>query len=416
MKILQLSSDDIKGGAARAAFRLHQGFRAAGAHSQMLVRSKESSDPSVIVEKSVLTKLGPPSSGLPLNCFAKDFQGLFSCQWLPDSISSVVEKLNPDIIHLHWICNGFVQVETLPKLNKPLVWTLHDMWAFTGGCHYTRGCHRYMEKCGECPQLRSNSQRDLSRWVWHRKAKAWRDLNLTIVTPSHWLAKCASQSPLLEGYRIEVIPNGIDTAVYRPINKENARDLLGLPQNKRLILFSSMDPGDSRKGFAFLEQAIRVLSETQPEEDIELVILGACQSEKISNLGFKANFLGRLSDELSLALAYSCADVFVAPSVQENLPNTVMEALACGIPCVAFKLGGLPDMIEHERSGYLAIPEDSYDLARGISWVLENESRYFYLSNAAREKAISEYSLERVSNMYLSIFSNTLNKERLGKS
>jgi glycosyltransferase involved in cell wall biosynthesis len=416
MKILQLSTDDIKGGAARAAFRLHQGLRGAGAHSQMLVRSKQSSDPSVIVEKNILTKLGPPSSGLPLNCFAKDVQGLFFCQWLPDNISSAVKKLNPDIIHLHWVCNGFVQVETLPKLNKPLVWTFHDMWAFTGGCHYTRGCNRYMEKCGKCPQLRSNSQWDLSRWVWQRKTKAWRDLNLTIVTPSQWLAKCASQSPLLEGYRIEVIPNGIDTAVYRPIDKANARELLGLPQGKRLILFSSMDPGDSRKGFSFLERAIRVLSETQLKEDIELVILGACSSERISKLGFKVNFLGRLSDELSLALAYSCADVFVAPSIQENLPNTVMEALACGIPCVAFKLGGLPDMIEHGKSGYLATPRDSYDLSRGISWVLENESRYFYLSNAAREKAVSEYSLERVSNMYLSIFSNTLNKEQLGKS
>ena len=175
MKALLLSTSDINGGAARAAYRLHQGLQVINVNSQMLVRAKFGVDRSVIAEKTILTKLGPPLSGLPLRLYPRRDHTMFSPQWFPDVIAPKVAQLNPDVINIHWVCNGDLQIETLAKFNKPLVWTLQDMWAFTGGCHYSQGCDRYMDSCGNCPQLHSNQDWDLSRWVWQHKAKAWKN-------------------------------------------------------------------------------------------------------------------------------------------------------------------------------------------------------------------------------------------------
>ncbi|MGL5881127.1 MAG: glycosyl transferase, partial [Xenococcaceae cyanobacterium] len=196
MKILLLNTSDLEGGAARAAFRLHKGLQKVGLESQMLVQSKISDDSAVISPNSSLEKemmhLKTILEGLPLKFYPSRQRTNYSLQWLPD------------IVNIHWINGGYLQIETIAKFKRPIVWTLHDMWAFTGGCHYTQDCDRYTSSCGACPQLNSKSDWDLSRWIWQRKAKAWQNLNLTIVTPSHWLAKCAGNSPLLAKSRIEV--------------------------------------------------------------------------------------------------------------------------------------------------------------------------------------------------------------------
>ena len=409
-KILHLSTTDIEGGAARAAYRLHQGLQSIGVTSHLLVRAKFSAEKNIIPEKTILTKLGPPTSGFPLQLYPQRDRAMFSPQWFPDAIAPKVAQLNPDIINLHWICNGFLQIETLAKFDKPLLWTLHDMWPFTGGCHYSQKCDRYRESCGACPHLKSKSNWDLSRWVWQRKAKAWKNLDLTIVSPSLWLAKRARASSLFQNLRVEVIANGIDIQKYKPIKRQVARELLNLPQDKQLILFSSMSPGDRRKGFHLLQPALQNLSKAGWQDKIELIILGASQPDHQVDLGFNNNYLGCFSDDISLSLVYAAADVFVAPSIQDNLPNTVMEAIACGTPCVAFDIGGMPEMIEHQKSGYLAQPFKIEDLALGIAWVLENKARHQKLSHRAREKAEQEFALEIQASRYLSLFTEILSQ------
>lgn len=409
MKILLVSTYDIQGGAARATYRLHQGLLDIGVNSQMLVHEKYSNDKTVFAPRTAVSqgiaRAKKSFEALPVKFYRQRSNATYSPQWLPDTIVSKVNQINPDIINLHWISNAFMQIETIAKLKRPLVWTLHDMWAFTGGCHYSGDCTRYLKYCGACSQLGSSKNWDLSSWIWRRKAKAWRDLNLTIVSPSTWLATCARASSLFKDLPIVVIHNGLDTRKYRPINKSVARELLNLPQDKQLILFGALQAtSDSRKGFHLLKLALESLSQSGWKDRLEVAILGAYQPEHSPDFGFKAHYLGMCNDDISLALVYSAADVFVLPSIEENLANTVMEAIACGTPCVAFNIGGTSDMIEHEINGYLAQPFKIEDLAQGIAWVLQNQERYEKLSYRSREKAEQKFSLEIQSNKYISMF------------
>jgi glycosyltransferase involved in cell wall biosynthesis len=405
MRILHLSTSDIDGGGARAAYRLHEGLKSIKVDSRMLVRAKLSTDKSIVADKSLITKLGPPLSGLPLRFYPKTY-GMFSSQWFFDAIAHRANQINPDIIHLHWICNGFLKVESLAKLNKPLVWTLHDMWPFTGGCHYTNECLGYQSQCGSCPQLNSTNDRDLSHWVLIRKLNAWKKLNPVIVSPSHWLAKCALESSLFKNYRIEVIPHGLDLRKYKPLDQKLARNLLNLPQDKKLILFgaSSGATGHARKGIQLLQPALQKLNHLDPKANLELVVFGATEPENAVDLGFKTHYLGTFQDDISLALIYSSADVMVVPSLQEAFGQTATEALACGTPVVAFASTGLQDIVEHQMDGYLAQPFDVDDLAEGIAWILQDESRRLKLGLQARQKAEREFSLDLQSSRYLSIY------------
>ncbi len=410
MKTLHISTSDLDGGAARAAHRLHRALINANFDSQMLVRAKLSRDKTVIAHKPLIAQLGSKLDEQALRFYPKCPPDTFSAQWFPDSIVSRVKQINPEIVHLHWTRNGFLQIESLPKFQKPIVWTLHDMWEFTGGCHYTQECDRYTKSCGACPQLNSLKDKDLSRQIWQRKAKAWRNLNLTLVTPSRWLAECASASPLFEQYRVEVIPNSVDMQVYKPINKAMARDALNLPQDKQLVLFGAgSTTADTRKGFQFLLSALQRLDAQRWGNQLELAILGESASGKALPLAFNSHYLGRLGDDISLALSYAAADIFVAPSIQDNLPNTVVEALACGTPCLAFDIGGMPDMIDHQQNGYLAQKLDVEDLARGMEWILEDQERHTHLSIKARQKAVETFSQEQQSTRFIDLYTTLVN-------
>ena len=420
MRILLLNTTDINGGAARAAYRLHQGLNGIGVQSQMLVQEKFSSDtmvqaPGNRVEQGIAR--GRISfDALPLKCYSQTRKANFSLQWLPERIALQVTNLNPDVINIHWTGSAFLRWETLTKFKQPVVWTLHDMGAFTGGCFYAHDCRGYTASCGKCPQLGSHRERDLSRWVWRRKAKAWQNLDLTVVSPSGWLAKCAGESSLFGDVTIKVIPNGVDINKYQPITKSVARELLGLAQDKHIIMFGSLNAtSDRRKGFHLLQPALQNLSQAGWGDKAQVVVFGASQGSNSLELGFKTDYLGTLKDDLSLALAYSAADVFVLPSLQENLANTVMEALACGTPCVAFDIGGMPDMIDHKANGYLVKPLQVEDLAAGIAWVLDNPERRKKLSDNAREKVIQEFTQEIQANRYLRLFEEIKNQEKGGK-
>lgn len=415
MKILALSTFDIQGGAARAAYRLHQGLNQIDVESWILCQTKFSQDARVIGGKTssgieqIKTGCRLILDQLPLKRYSQKSKQLFSPHWLPSKRNQQITQLNPDIINLHWISAGYLRIEDLAKLHQPLVWTLHDMWSFTGGCHYNQECMKFTSSCGACPQLNSSSQKDLSHQIWQRKYHAWQDLNLTIVTPSQWLADAARKSNLFGDRRVEVIPYGLDTEIYRPIEKATARQILQLPQDKQLILFLSLNAtSDSRKGFQLLQPALQQLSQNGWQDKVELMVVGASKSPTSPELGFKSHYLGILNDDVTLALAYSAADVFVAPSIQDNLPNTVLEAIACGTPCVAFEIGGMPDMIEHQRNGYLARPLVTADLAQGITWVLEDPIRLQTLAAYARTKAQQEFALIIQAHRYQTLYEEIL--------
>jgi glycosyltransferase involved in cell wall biosynthesis len=295
----------------------------------------------------------------------------------------------------------------LPQFGRPIVWTLHDMWPFTGGCHYDNECGRYSQSCGRCPVLGSERERDLSRLVWNRKRRAWSELEIRVIAPSRWLADCARRSSLFGRYRIEVVPNGLDLEVFRPIDRKSARELIGLPPDGRIILFGAhAATTDVRKGFSHLQEASFRLADLGEPSAYRLVLLGATHSPL--PLGLESHGLGILQDDVALALAYSAADVFVAPSLQDNLPNTVMEALACGTPCVAFDIGGMPDLIEHEHNGYLARPFDASDLANGIAWTLSDADRWQRLSLRAREKCEQEFEFTKVAARHVALYRDIL--------
>ena len=415
MNILLVSTSDLEGGAARATYRLLQGLRQNQVPAQMLVQEKCGSDAAVVGVRAT-SGIHKASVGLrltldqlPLKRYPQREPGAFSPQWLPDRTIAQIKQLNPDVVNLHWVNNGYLQIESLAALAKPIVWTLHDMWAFTGGCHYNQECDRYTQSCGACPQLSSNRQTDLSRQIWERKHKAWQKLNLTIVTPSQWLADCARKSSLLNHCRIECIPNGIDTNIYRPIDRHVARDILKLPQDKYLLLSGSLGGlMDERKGFHFLQPALQEISQSEWGDQLELVVFGQSQPSHPPNLGLKTHYLGSLGDDYSLALLYSAVDIFVAPSVQDNLPNTVMESIACGTPCIAFHIGGFPDMIEHQHNGYLAQAFNIKDLIDGIIWILSDQERYQSLAKNARVKAVKEFSLSVLASHYHHLFGEIL--------
>lgn len=407
MKILLLNTYDQRGGATKAAVRLTKGLRSLGVDADILVKDQTSSEGFVIGPSSIWTRgiaqMRYYIEKLPVLLYPDRKQSLFSPSIIPDLLDKKVNLLNPDIVHLHWICEGFLQIETIRRFKMPIVWTLHDSWPFTGGCHIPFDCEAYVNECGNCPSLGSRRRFDISHWIWSRKKRAWKDLQMTIVTPSHWLANCVKKSSLMRNYRVEVIPNGLDVQLYRPHNKQIARELLRLPNDKKLMLFGALSSTtDKNKGFHLLAPALKQLSDEGWRDKAELLVFGSSKPSS-SDFGFNTRYLGHLYDDISLSLLYSAADVFIAPSISENLPYTVMESMACGTPCVGFHVGGMPDLIEHEQSGYLAVPYEPRDLSKGIKWVLTNEN-HLLLSKNARRKIENGFSLEAVATRYRDLY------------
>jgi len=415
VNLLMLNTYDSRGGAAIATHRLHQGLRSVGVDSHLMVLNKYTDDSTVIEPKrqtgleKVFSFIYKRREARYTNlCYVKE-KRLFSPARCPDNLARRVAEFKPELVHLFWVNSGFMKIETLKQLRKPIVWTLHDMWPFTGGCHYDDECRRFQQSCGKCPILSSVNDHDLSRHIWERKRKSWRNVPIVVVATSHWLADMARSSSLFKDQQIEVIPNGIDTDKYKPLDKRAARDAYGLPQDKKLVLFSAFSATtDKRKGNHFLMPALNKMALAGWGERTELVIIGASAPENPPDLGMKVHYMGNLHDEISQVLLYSAADVTVAPSMQENLSNTVMESLSCGTPVVAFNIGGMPDMIDHQSSGYLAKPFESDDLAAGIMWVLENKARHSMLAQHARQTVVERYTLKAVANRYLALYQSIL--------
>ena len=424
MKVLHINTNDIDGGAARAAYRIHHGLIANGYMSEMLVQNKNSDDYTVMkTEKNkgekLINRIIPFADNAIKRVYPKHLNVPWSVNFFNNSKTlDFIRKDEYDIVHLHWINNAFLSVSDISKINKPIVWTLHDTWAFTGGCHYFGECSKYMNQCEKCNQLNSKTNYDLSSFLFKKKYASYEKSDITIVTPSKWLAGCARQSFLLKNQRIEVIPNGIDLNVYKKISKEIARNILNIDNDALVIMFGAMSStSDQRKGYIYLKEALQKLKYRFEREKlnkkIRIVIFGASKKQYEDNLGYPVTYTGHISDDITLSLLYNCADVFVAPSKEDNLPNTIVESLACGTPCVAFDIGGMPDMIDHKENGYLAKHYDADDLASGIAYVLEDKDRWMILSEKACKKAQGKFDINMVADQYKNLYEEILSNINL---
>ncbi|HEX7008040.1 MAG TPA: glycosyltransferase family 4 protein [Alphaproteobacteria bacterium] len=413
MKILHLSTTDIQGGAARGAFWLHKALQQQGVESIMFVDRKYSDDDTVLTESGAIARTGSRIRSrldrMPLARYDVTQDSFWSIGWVPHPIEHVVRRINPDIVHLHWVGDGFMPISTLSRLDYPIVWTLRDMWSFTGGCHYTAGCDRYRLGCGACPQLRSDDPMDLSARVWQRKRRAWRDADLWLVPISDWLAQCARESTLFDSHPIEVIPNGVDTNRFRAHDAAVGRAHWDLPQDKRLILFGGIDPlRDPRKGFAELVAALKLLAADGWADRAMLVVFGATAEGAPPDCGIPARFVGHVSDDDDLARLCAAADVMATPSIQEAFGKTLIEAMACATPVVAFNTGGPTDIVDHGSNGYLATPGDIADFAAGLAWCLTDERRRESLAERARATAERQFDISVVASRYRALYARIL--------
>ena len=413
MRVLIVNTSERTGGAAVAANRLMKALNNKGVKAKMLVRDKED---------DALTVVGLPKSPMlhwhflwerfvifcklhfsRKNLFAIDIANSGS------DITRLREFQEADVIHLHWINQGMLSLNGIQKIvrsGKPVVWTMHDIWPATAICHLTLGCHAFMSQCANCKYLPGGgSHNDLSSRIWRKKQQMLADGSIFFVACSRWLESEAKSSALLKDQKITSIPNPIDTHLYKKTNKQEARQRLGLPLDKKLILFASQRVTNENKGMSYLVDALK--KATLPENLCEMVILGGHAEEVVAQLPMKAHPLGYVNDEQRVIDVYNAVDVFVLPSLSENLPNTIMEAMACGVPCVAFKVGGIPEEIDHLKNGYVAAYRDAADLAKGIAWVLQ-EADYESLSQQAVHKVTQCYSQQSVAMRYLDIYQQAL--------
>lgn len=332
-------------------------------------------------------------------------------------ITSLPEFREADLIHLSWINQGMLSLSDIKKIvksGKPVVWTMHDLWPATGICHYARTCPSFRTGCHNCPLLPLHgSADDLSRQVWERKKRLYQGSNIHFVTCSRWLEDQAKQSALLSGQRVTSIPNTIDTRIFCPTDQREARLQAGLPAEGRIILFVSQKVTDERKGVAYFIEALNRLASEHPElkQNTAVAVLGGCSEEVCQQLQLPSYPLGYVSDDHKIVSIYNSADVYVLPSLEDNLPNTIMEATACGVPSVAFRVGGIPEMIDHKRTGYLANFKDPADLAEGIRWTLNDADREA-LASACLKKVAHNYSQQSVAMKYIEVYNELIALKR----
>lgn len=432
MRILHFSTDDISGGAAKAAHRLHLSLCEAGHQSQMVVLRKKSDDDRVIQAPppmpnpwtSRLERLRQYVPGFRRQPQTANYTFNFDPQ-PPINLDALLtdQTLSPEIICLHWI-SGLLDVRAIRQLYDhyrcPIVWVMADQEPMTGGCHYSFGCEGFKRECGNCPQLNPSDANDHSRVIWQRKKELLADLPICFVAPTSWGRERLRQSSLFRHHRCEQISYPIDPQIFRPFDRNIARDLLHLPQDKKIVFFGATYLEDRRKGMPLLLNALteaRTLAETRTfpsalhTDGIFLLLAGLNGHQLMSKLPFAGKYIGQLNDELTLALAYQSADIFVCPSIEDAGPMMIPEAMMCGTPVVAFDAGGAPDLIETMKTGYLANFADAEDLANGIFILLgaDNESA---ICDAAQTKARETHLPSKIVRQYSELFQSLVERQQ----
>lgn len=409
MKIAMVNHSDINGGAARATWRIHHALRLHGVDSQMFVNRAYSGDWTVVGPQGnfnkALSLLRSPLGGIATRLLKTGNSILHSPAIIPSSWPKRLNSSDADIIHLNWINGEMISVEDISRINKPLVWTLHDMWAFCGAEHCSDD-FRWRDGYLKSNRPNDESRFDLNRWTWERKLKAWKK-PIHIVTPSKWLANCASQSQIMKNWPISVIPNAIDVSRWSPLDKKIARKLFNLPDDIPLLAFGAFGTVRSpHKGFDLLLDALEHLRSQMP--DLHLVVFGENTPKNQHDIGFPIHYVGHLHDDISLQILYSAVDALAIPSRIDNLPNAGVEAMSCGLPVIAFDTCGLADIVNHKQNGWLAKPFNTEDFSAGIQWVLSDFSRYSKLCKNAREHAVKKFSDTLVAAQYLELYKTIL--------
>ena len=413
MRVLIVNTSERIGGAAIAAGRLVEALKNNGIKAKMLVREKQTDRLSVIglkkngwrvwqfIWERVL--IWKENRFKKHNLFAVDIANTGT------DITAIPEFQAADIIHLHWINQGMLSLNDIRKIlqsGKPVVWTMHDMWPCTGICHHARKCDKYHQECHHCPYIyKGGGKKDLSNQVFKKKKEIYQLAPVTFVTCSRWLKDRAFQSALLNGHTIIDIPNPINTGLFKPQDSLTARNRTGLPTDKKLILFGSVKVTDKRKGIDYFVECCKLLVEKYPEmkEELGVVVYGKNSEQLKSLIPFQVYPLNFINTDKDLVNVYNAVDLYVTPSLEENLPTTIMEAMSCGVPCVGFNVGGIPEMIDHLHNGYVAEYKSAEDLANGVIWTL-NESEYRTLSEEACRKAVSNYSESIIAKKYIDVY------------
>lgn len=413
MRVLIVNTSEMTGGAAVAANRLTEALNNNGVKAKMLVRDKQTDDITVAeTPQTWRLRWNFLWERLVIFCrlhFKRDNLFQIDIANAGTDITKTREFKEADVIHLSWINQGMLSLKGIRKIlesNKPVVWTMHDLWPASSICHYPRSCHGFERQCGNCPLLPGGgSKGDISAAVWRKKKTMLDRHSVLFVACSKWLAEKASRSGLLAGQKIVSVPNPIDTRIFTPEDKEKARLYSGLPADKRLILFVSQRVTDGRKGMDYFVAALNKMVEQHPEmkETTGVAVLGGQAADIVPLLPLPAYALGYVSEAKRIASIYNSADVFVLPSLEDNLPNTIMESMACGVPCVGFNTGGIPEMIDHLHNGYVAEYKSADDLARGIRWVLCDADRNTLSANALK-KVNANYSQHAVAMKYIEAY------------
>jgi glycosyltransferase involved in cell wall biosynthesis len=405
VKVLQVNYSDVEGGAAIAAYRLHQALRRYGVDSRMLLARAVAGDwtarPMDGASSKLVNSLRRQFTRIPRMLLQTENETFHSFGLLHSRWPRELSRSDADVTNLHWVGAEMMSIADIGRLRGPLVWTLHDMWAFCGAEHHTDD-FRWRDGYARNNRPAYESGLDLNRWTWLRKLKHWRN-PIHIVASSQWLADCVSQSPIMSEWPVTRISLAIDTEVWRPIEKSLARKLLRLPDDRRILVFSAAGgTRDPNKGFDLLLAALTHLRGQLL--DLDLVIIGQLPPKEVPDLGFPMHFVGKLHEDVSRCLYYNAADAIVVPSRRESFSLVTAEAHSCGIPTIAFDITALSNIIEHQVTGYLARPYDTQDLAAGIQWVLVDSERRAMLGGHCRRTAIEKFSYPVVAEQYSRLY------------
>jgi glycosyltransferase involved in cell wall biosynthesis len=403
LKVLHLVGGQLTGGAALGTYTLHSALRNAGIDSRILTNSRPILDDNSIayIARTPIQKarnlLRPHLDSMPLWFYKNAVPSGFSTGFFGFDFTKTQEFREASVIHLHWVNAGLVNVKHLAKIDKPIVWTLRDMWPMTGGCHYSIDCENYKVSCGSCWQLGRSSNHDLSRWILRRKIR-YVPRRTVIVGISHWLAQQAKGSAIFANFDVRTIHNNINVDEFYPVDKQVARTLLGLTTGKKVVLAGAQDLKSRLKGFDKFLAAVKMLD----PRDYSLAFFGRLDEETIRPLGFDYKNYGFLHDSISLRLLYSAADVFVGPSITEAFGKTIAESMACGTPAVCFDAGGPKDIVDHQQNGYLARPFEAEDIANGIRWIVNCDHRA--IGESARNKIATTFDSRIIAAKYKGLY------------
>jgi glycosyltransferase involved in cell wall biosynthesis len=404
LKVVHLVAGDLSGGAARAALSYHRALKSEGIESNIIVQFGNSVSTDIhIIDQN---KFDDPKrrirfilDQLPYRIYNNEKKYIFSPGIFGMDLTDHKLIKNSDIVHLHWITNAFIDLKSLRGLNKPLVWTLHDMWAFTGGCHYSLDCRNYRKECGNCFQLKSNKPNDLSNTLLRRKKKIY-DTSFTPVSVSEWLKKSAEESYLLSDKKVEVIPNGVELQKFQPKESKTIRRKLNVPVNRKIILVDGQCTKHIWKGRRELESCLKELK----EEEFFFLFFGSVDEKFTLQTGITFKNFGKIEDDNLLCDIYNSADIFLTSTVQEAFGMTIIEAMACGLPVVCFNTTGPAEIVDHLKTGYKADAFKPADLAEGVKSVISDEAKRKKLGANARENVETYFDIKITALKYVDLY------------